>query len=210
MRRPGLLIRRSPGSSPECVTATYARNILVQRNVAGSKAAKALSDMRPQATAGSFPDSGATAGGADVLAGEPGGDQVHRGNGGPVDPGQVAHVGDAGEPGGQDRAGIPVAVGAPGQGDVQHGHHGQIQAAVAGAQARGPQPPASRPRAGTRQGALTRPGFRARQRPAGPGAGKARQARRERVRQLLSSIFLPVGPGRRTCMFWFVAPDFAC
>ena len=55
-------------------------------------------------------DAGAPAGGADVLAGESGGDQVHGGDGGPVDPRQVPEVGDAGKPGGQDGAGVPVGL----------------------------------------------------------------------------------------------------
>jgi hypothetical protein len=112
----------------------------VQRNVAGSKLAKSLSDVRPQATAGSLLDSGAPAGSADVLAGKPGSHQVHRGHGGPVDPGQVSQVGDAGEPRRQDSAGMPVGLGAPGQGRSQHRCDGQVQAAETGAHAPGPQP----------------------------------------------------------------------
>src|ERR1022692_187535 len=49
-------------------------------------------------------------------------------------------VGDAGEPRRQDSAGMPVGLGAPGQGRSQHRRDGQVQAAVADAHAPGPQP----------------------------------------------------------------------
>src|SRR6266699_3818977 len=73
-----LLISRSSGSPPECGTALYIRNVLVQRNTAGSGLAKSLSDVRPRATAWSCLDAGASPGGADVLARESGGGQVRR------------------------------------------------------------------------------------------------------------------------------------
>ena len=49
-------------------------------------------------------------------------------------------VGDAGEPRRQDSAGMPVGLGAPGQGRSQHRCDGQVQAAETGAHAPGPPP----------------------------------------------------------------------
>lgn len=79
-------------------------------------------------------DPGAAAGVTDVLAGEPGGEDVDRRDGGPVHGRDVSEVGDVRPVVGEDRGGAGVGVGDPGQFHVQHGGDGHAEAFVAGAE----------------------------------------------------------------------------
>jgi len=76
--------------------------------------------------------------------------------------GDVAEVGHPGVAGGQDGGGVPVGLGAPGQPGTQDSHHGEVEAAVAGAQAAGSQLPGTPGRRGACQACRVRGGHAAR------------------------------------------------
>jgi len=99
----------------------------------GSKVANGVGDRSPEAGAGAG-DAFAFAGIGDVLAGEAGGDDVDRRDRGPVDGADVAEVVHAGEAVGEDGSGVPVGFGVPGEVSAEDGVHGEVEAAVSGAQ----------------------------------------------------------------------------
>jgi hypothetical protein len=81
----------------------------------GCQYANGVGDGVPEATSGSFGEAGAASGVGDVLAGEAGGEDVHRLDGLPVDLGEVAEVGFLREVVGEEEAGGGVVVRAPGE-----------------------------------------------------------------------------------------------
>src|SRR5213078_2522039 len=99
----------------------------------GSKDANGVGDGAPEAGTGAG-DAFAFAGVGDVLAREPGGDDVDRRDRVPIDGADVAEVGDPWEVVGEDGLGMPVDFGVPGQAGVEDGLHGKVEAAVSGAQ----------------------------------------------------------------------------
>ena len=90
--------------------------------------------MKPEATAGPFGDAAAEAGGADVLAGKPAGEDVDRLDVGPVDGGDVAEVGDAGPVLLEHLGGVGVELGVPDGVSAVDLLDGEVEPAVAGEQ----------------------------------------------------------------------------
>jgi hypothetical protein len=74
-------------------------------------------------------DAFALAGVGDVRAREPGGDDVDRRDRRAVDSANVAEVVDAAEPVGENRSGVPVGLGVPGEGVAEDGVDGEVEAA---------------------------------------------------------------------------------
>jgi hypothetical protein len=84
----------------------------------------------PQVGAGAFGHAAALAGMAQILTGATTGQHVHGFDGGPVDGGDVAVVGDVGVTVGEDPGGAGVDLGVPGDGAADHGLHALLEAAV--------------------------------------------------------------------------------
>jgi hypothetical protein len=84
---------------------------------------------------GSFPEAGVGEGLAGVAAAE----DVDGFDGGPVDGGDVAEVGDLRPVVGEDLVGAGVDVGDPCGGAAEHGLYGGVESAVAGADGADPQ-----------------------------------------------------------------------
>ncbi len=111
----------------------------------GSEFGDGAGDMPPQAGAGALGEARAAPGEADVLAGEPGREDVNGLHVPEVDGGEVAVVGDVGPVVGEDLGGVLVGVlaavlvrrlvlGVPGDRAAEHLLYGHVESAVAGAQ----------------------------------------------------------------------------
>jgi hypothetical protein len=118
---------------------------ILDHHQSGSELFDGAGDVQPQAGAGAVREPGAEAGQADVLAGEPGGEDVDGLDLGEVDGGEVAVVGDRRPVVGEDAGGVLVLVlaavlvrrlvlGVPGDGAAEHPLYGDVESAVAGAQ----------------------------------------------------------------------------
>jgi hypothetical protein len=111
---------------------------ILDHNQSGSQLADGVGELRPQPGAGFRADPAALTGGGHVLAREAAREHVYGLDGGPVDGGRVAVVGDAGVAVGEDLAGAGVDLGVPGDSAAEDGLHAPLEAAVAAEQAPDP------------------------------------------------------------------------
>jgi hypothetical protein len=98
---------------------------VLHEDEAGSKTANGVGDGVPEARAGPV-DAFAFPCVADVLAGEPGREDIDRRDVGPGDGADVAEVLDAGEPVGEDGGGVAVGFGVPGEAGVEDRGDGEV------------------------------------------------------------------------------------
>ncbi len=114
------------GAAEEC-------GYVLHEDEPGSKRANGVGDGGPDA--GVFAgDAAAFAGVGDVLAREPGGEDLDRFHPAPVDVADVADVDDVGPLVAEDGPGVRVGFGVPGEPVAEDLFDGEVEPAVAGAQ----------------------------------------------------------------------------